>query len=49
MTTDKPTFYEQVVGVNIDLPSLGLLSLMLRRMLLSTEFPLLFDPRVVGN
>jgi hypothetical protein len=32
------TFYEQVLGVNIHLPSLGLLSLMLRRMLLSTEF-----------
>ena len=33
----KPTFYEQVLGVNICVPSL-FLGLMLRRMLLSTEF-----------
>ena len=38
ITFEKATFYEQVLGVNFDLPSLGLLWLMLRRMLLSTEF-----------
>jgi hypothetical protein len=48
-TDEKPTFYEQVLGVNIDLPSLGLLSLMLRRMLLSTEFLFALSMSFVGT